>query len=328
MIDPFAVELTRTSDLTRAGLMSRQIERLIDGGTLVRVRRGIFAPNAAWSELRAEGRMVVAARAWQMSAGVEPVFSHLTAAAIHGLPFFRTGPTAVHTVIPEPRKGAAPGVVRHRGSIDTGLIQVHGLVVTDVARTMADTARSFAAETSLPVADAALRAVSVDHDDPRVLLLRQRAWETAALFPRGSARSQRVIEFADPRAQLPGESVSRLYLVRLGFAVPRLQVVIEGPNGRRFFVDFGLADVRAFGEFDGDAKYTDARYLGGRSAEQAVLDEKWREDWIRGTSQWRFGRWGSAHLGSHVVLGRRLASFGIVPPVRRRAGSAWEVRPV
>lgn len=317
MVDPFAVELTRTSDLTRAGLTSRQVERLVDNGALTRVRRGIFAPGAAWSELRAEGRMVVAARAWQMSAGVEPVFSHLTAAAIHGLPLFRTGPTSVHTVIPEPRNGATPGVVRHRGSTDTGLIQVHGLVVTDVGRTMADTARACAAETSLTIVDAALRAVSIDHEHPQVLLLRQRAWEIAAVFPRGSTRSQRLIEFADPRAQLPGESVSRLYLVRLGFAVPRLQVMVEGPNGRRFFVDFGLDDVRAFGEFDGEAKYTDARFLGGRTAQQALLDEKWREDWIRGTSQWRFGRWGSAHLGSHMVLGRRLATFGIVPPTRR-----------
>lgn len=317
MVDPFDVELTRTSDLTRAGLTSRQVERLVDDDILMRVRRGVFAPSAAWSELRAEGRMVVAARAWQMSAGVEPVFSHITAAAIHGLPVFRAGSTAVHTVIPEPRKGAAPGVVRHRGSVDAGLIRIHGLVVTDVGRTMADTARAFTAETSISVADAALRAVSVDHDHPRVMLLRQRAWEAAASFPRGADRSQRLIEFADPRAQLPGESVSRLYLVRLGFAAPRLQVMVEGPNGRRFFVDFGLDDVHAFGEFDGDAKYTDARYLGGRTSEQAVLEEKWREDWIRGTSQRRFGRWGSAHLGSHMVLGRRLAAFGIVPPGRR-----------
>lgn len=317
MADPFTVELTRTSDLTRAGLTSRQIERLVDNGILTRVRRGIFAPSSAWSELRPEGRMVVAARAWQMSAGVEPVFSHLTAAAIHGLPLLRSGPTSVHTLIPEPRKGATPGVVRHRGATDTGLTLVHGLVVTDVARTMADTARACAAETSVSVADAALRAASTDPEHPEVLLLRERARAVAASFPRGSARSQRVIEFADPRAQLPGESVSRLYLVRLGFAVPRLQVMVEGPNGRRFFVDFGMDDACAFGEFDGDAKYTDARFLAGRTAQQALLEEKWREDWIRGTSQWRFGRWGSAHLGSHMVLGRRLATFGIVPPPRR-----------
>ncbi|CDJ98852.1 conserved hypothetical protein [Microbacterium sp. C448] len=317
MIDPYDVELTRTSDLTRAGLTSRQVQKLIDDGTFVRVRRGIFAQGKGWSELRAEGRMVVVARAWQMSAGIEPVFSHITAAALHGLPLFRTGPHRVHTVIPEPRKGSAPGVIRHRGATDVGLTTVRGLVVTDVARTIADTARAFSAETSVIVADAALRAVSTDHEYPGVELLRARAREVAASLPRGSARSQRVIEFADPRAQLPGESVSRLYLVRLGFAVPRLQVMVVGPNGRRFFVDFGLADVNAFGEFDGDAKYTDAAYLGGRTTQQALLDEKWREDWIRGTTQWRFGRWGSAHLGSHLVLGTRLAQFGIVPRSHR-----------
>lgn len=37
-----------------------------------------------------------------------------------------------------------------------------------------------------------------------------------------------MAEFADGRAQLPGESVSRLYLDDLGFARPRLQVPFDG----------------------------------------------------------------------------------------------------
>ena len=74
---------------------------------------------------------------------------------------------------------------------------------------------------------------------------------------RGIRQARWVIRFADGRAQLPGESVSRLQLVRLGFRTPQLQVPVAGPAGRTYFVDFGLDDVHAFGEFDGKDKYLD-----------------------------------------------------------------------
>ena len=44
-----------------------------------------------------------------------------------------------------------------------------------------------------------------------------------------------------------------------------------------------------------------------------LLHEKQREDWIRGTTQRRYGRWGTAHLALGA-LRTRLASFHIHPP--------------
>jgi len=316
MIDPFTAELTPSRALHRAGTTTRQVRRLVDDGVFVRVRRGVLVRGDEWRALRPEGRAIVRARAWASVAGDEPLFSHTTAAAVHGLPLFRTRSDTVHTIVSESRKGQTPGVARHRGELDAGVTRVRGLLLTDLARTMADVARSESAETAVTVADAALRSASRSADHPRVVVLRQQALDHAAALARGGKRSARIIEFADPRAQLPGESVSRLYLLRLGFASPRLQVEVPGPRGIRYFVDFGLDDVDAFGEFDGEGKYLDPRYLNGRTSEQALLEEKWREDWIRGTTQRRYARWGSAHIATAQTLGARLAHFSIVPARR------------
>lgn len=117
----------------------------------------------------------------------------------------------------------------------------------------------------------------------------------------------------DGRAHLPGESVSRLYLADLGFAPPRLQVPFPAPRGGKYWIDFGLDDVKAWGEFDGTGKYFDPEMLKGDSSREALRKEKDREDWIRGRSQWRFARWGSPHIGCAKSLGSHLAKFGITP---------------
>ena len=81
-----------------------------------------------------------------------------------------------------------------------------------------------------------------------------------------------------------------------------------------FFVDLALDDVSAFGEFDGTGKYLDEALTRGIPLEQILLEEKQREDWIRGTTQRRFARWGDEHITSPQALAARLRSFKITPP--------------
>jgi len=52
----------------------------------------------------------------------------------------------------------------------------------------------------------------------------------------------------------------------------------------------------------------------GLSLEAVLLEEKKREDWIRGRTQRRFARWGNEHVGTPELLAARLAAFGIRPP--------------
>lgn len=259
------------------------------------------------------------AAAWDMVAAERPVFSHLTAAAAHGHPLYGGADRRVHVLAPPERPGAAAGLVRHRGELrDDELIEIHGMLFTSAERTVADVARTAAYDTAVCVADSALRGVAHvkngEYLDDRAAEFRAVASEIAGRSAHGVARAGRVLDFADGRAQLPGESVSRIHLIELGFALPRLQVHVPGPDGSDYWVDFGLDDVFAFGEFDGKGKYRDLLLRRGLSMEEVLEREKQREDWIRGTIQRRFARWNSEHNRTAQSLGDRLAAFGLIPP--------------
>ena len=76
-----------------------------------------------------------------------------------------------------------------------------------------------------------------------------------------------------------------LRLSELGFASPSLQVAVAGPRGKTYWLDFGLDESNAWGEFDGKVKYRELAAASGRSSREVVEAEKRREDWIRGTTK-------------------------------------------
>src|SRR5690606_15182957 len=97
----------------------------------------------------------------------------------------------------------------------------------------------------------------------------------------------------------------------MGFRSVDLQVPVESPHGWDWFVDFGLDDINAFGEYDGEGKYTDPALRGDRDIEETVLDEKQREDWIRGRTGRGMLRWGKDHIGTRRTFAMRLAAFHV-----------------
>ncbi|WP_309065788.1 hypothetical protein [Microbacterium sp.] len=291
-------------------------------GDLVRVRPGVFALGEEWQRARPEGLVVARARALTLTASEPPVFSHETAAAIHALPLFRPDPLRVHISLDSRRPGACTGTVRHRAELrDDEVVEVDGLRVTSLSRTVADVARTASRERAVVVADAALRRAAGgpqqdDYDLEEAAAFCAVVRTIANRSAHGSARAERVLAFADGRAQLPGESISRIRLVQLGFHGIRLQVRVPGPNGDPYFVDFGGDGDDGFwlGEFDGRTKYADADMRRGRSPARVVEAEKFREDWIRGVTRAPMARWGWTHIDTPEALGTRLRAFGIRPP--------------
>lgn len=258
------------------------------------------------------------ARALALTSREPPLFSHLTAAALHGLPVRAPASPKVHITLSPERPGAQSLVVRHRGDVPVDQqVEVHGIRFTSLERTMADVARTAAFDTAVCALDAALRPVTVPEpgvfDLEAAETLRERVRAITVRSAHGRTRAMRALAFADGRAQLPGESVSRIRLAELGFDRPDLQVAVAGPTGRDYFVDFGLDDVQAWGEFDGEQKYRDEAMRSGLTLEQVLLREKQREDWIRGVTQRRFARWKWEHIRTADTLGARLATFGIHP---------------
>ncbi|UWF76904.1 hypothetical protein [Microbacterium neungamense] len=290
-------------------------------GDLVRVRPGVYARDEEWRRARPEGRVVARARALIMGASAEPVLSHETAAAVHGFPLFRPHATKVHVSLEPCRPGAARGTIRHRAQLrDEDIVIVDGLRVTSMVRTVADVARTASFEQAVVVADAALRRVAGErpdrYDEVRAAEFRREVMSVAERSAHGVARASRVLAFADGRAQLPGESISRIRLTELGFRGISLQLPVPGPHGESYLVDFAVGEGRAgwLGEFDGRIKYADADLRSGRSVESVVDDEKRREDWIRGVRQQPMARWGWPHIDTADLLGARLRAFGIRPP--------------
>lgn len=300
----------------------RQISTGVTGGDLVRVRRGWYVEGDAWRGLWSEGQHLLKVLAAHLNAdGEGPVFSGESAAVLWGLPLYRHRPAVVHALLDGTRHGRTrAGILWHpRSEIDLhDIVTVDGIRCTSMDRTVIDAARTLPVAAAVSLADAALRRVATrEHEQDAELAadwrerLGSRLGESRA---RGVRVARRVIAFADGRAQLPGESVSRLHLARLGFRNLGLQESVVGSRGSRYWLDFAFRGARVFGEFDGEGKYLDPDLLQSRSTQEVLLEEKRREDDIRGVTGWRLIRWGNEHIRSSGMLGARLSAFGVRPP--------------
>ncbi|MGN7859897.1 hypothetical protein ACTJI8_04905 [Microbacterium sp. 22303] len=308
-------------DLLSSGNTERQIRSLVTAQRVIRVRRDRYIDASAHDELWNEGRHLVAVLAAHLNADPPgPVFWGPSAAVVHGLPLYRLAPTKVHTVILGERHGRTrAGIAQHSvGLDDADIVEVDGLRCTSIERTVLDLACTTSPETGLSAADAALRRVAVSRhrQDPE----HAAAWHqgmsqrAAVVRARGIRQARRILDFADGRAQLPGESVSRLQLHRIGFTGLELQPHVLGSEGDDYWLDFGFPHNRVFGEFDGQGKYLDPDLRSAGTAEESVLAEKRREDDVRGVTGWRFARWEDRHIRTADTLSARLQAFGVRPP--------------
>lgn len=314
--------LLRSRQMLRTdGWSERDIARAVASGELTHLRRGWYMHTSEYAALWQESQHLAHVIAVFDDVEGTAAMSHTSAAVLWGLPLYRTPSHRVHMTTCAPtRVSSAPDVFRHVAPLAPDDVTVRlGIRTTTLDRTVFDLLRTMSPEAAIAAADAA----------ERLRALRGRMWDQdaaarwrdgiaaridAARGARGIRQARMVSLLADGRAQLPGESVSRLQLVRMGFAVPRLQVPVPKQSDGHYFVDFGLDDVNAFGEFDGVGKYTDRALRRGLTIEQVLLEEKVREDWIRGLTQRRFARWGEEHIRTPGALASRLAAFGIVPP--------------
>ncbi|MFD1202473.1 type IV toxin-antitoxin system AbiEi family antitoxin domain-containing protein [Leucobacter albus] len=317
----------RTHMMSRAqlraeGVHDRAIEHAVRTGELHRVARGHYVAGATWAAWHPDWRHLALASAVDLDATRRrPVFSHLTAAAIHGVACYGIGNERVHvTLRSRNHQRRSTRMIQHEARVaDDELTEVDGLWCTSLGRTLRDVARFARPEQAAVVLDAGLRMLFGGADD----IDAEREWrarqlsELSALAPaRGVRVAQGRFAHADGRAESVAESLSRLQLRRLGYEV-RLQPTVAAPGGGVYRIDFELLGAATFGEVDGDVKYTSSEMLGGRTPRDVVLAEKQREDWIRGTTGFGFVRWDFATSRSANALAERLRAFHVPPPLRR-----------
>lgn len=285
--------LTLSREIPTAGERAALFNR-VRRGEMVRLRRGVYVLAAEWAllDLAAKNR-------WESQAAValvgrDLVISHHSAAELWRLPWFGELPTQTHTVDDFAKGGRSSSeLIRHTVGIPKLTERIDGVCVTTLARTVADLCRASTFQQGVVIADAALRRTThpLPHF-PRTSLTREHLAAELALvhLRQGTAKARRVIDFADGAADRPGESLSRVNMALAGFSAPKLQVPLRGASGKWWTVDFWWPQFNLIGEFDGNMKYTDAEFLHGRTPNEALIDEKRREDDLRaaghGMSRW------------------------------------------
>jgi hypothetical protein len=278
------------SDLRALGWTRAAVRNALSRGALMSVGPRSYARVQPLTfELR------IRAAAMRYPRGVS---CHRSALLWYGLPLVGTAPPAPDlTVGPRSNANLADVHVHRAGLRRCDVATYQGLLVTSVARTLVDVARSRPVATSVAAIDAALREDMVTIDEFEDCL--RYCWN----WP-GIRRAQRAIGLCDRRAESPLESVSRLVFSWLQLPPPELQRQVfdaYGPLVAR--PDFYWDEYGVFGEADGRLKYAD----GGRDA---LLREKERHEALEdlGLTGVRWG-WADVTRRRYALRTRVLNAF-------------------
>ncbi len=224
-----------------------------------------------------------------------------------GLPRIEVWPRHVRHLVGD-RQVRGSSLVRPHLGAEVEPVEHQGLLVTPVARTVVDLARSGSIFTAVAAADHALR-----HE----MCSAEELTTEVDLIPAGApgrVRATLVCDLADPLSMSPGESLSRVQMFRLNLPKPELQHEVHDEDGLVGVVDFWWEGVA--GEFDGKLKYRVPEGASPEEAAEIVWREKKREDRLRRKAG--VGRWIYRDAMEPARLSRILAQVGIRPVARPR----------
>lgn len=329
------MHLISSQDLRRTTGDTRSLSRRYAQGELVRIRKGVYAGKEEWVSLAPWERYLQTIRAVDLELPASTFCLHSAIAvwnldllAVPGYVHVSTASRG-HTGRRKPTTSAsrngfgstgiehitAYGVHKHRGQ--PAAVEHAGLQVTPLAETVVEVIarESFAA--GVVLADHAISSRRAS--GPR--LSKEGLLRTASRLPSAARRNwvAQVLDFAAPESESAGESLSRAQMHLLGFPAPMLQAKFRQEGSLLARTDFFWPKYRLIGEFDGDAKYLSDDYLGTRTARQAVLAEKKREDRLRAAG-FRVVRWDWATASDPARFAACLRRAGL-PGTRSRPSS-------
>ncbi len=295
------VKIILSRSLRQRGEQTRGLESGARTGRFVRIRPGAYAVASDWYAASAPDRHRAAMDALRSTAREDPVFSHESAALVHGIPVIGEWSTFPHIVAAHLGHRGAVRVTGHRPRHPWTICAADGYQVT----TPVCTAINLAAARGLPAGVAALDHVLASGSTTSELAATVANWKPF----HGSRRVERALSIATGLAETPLESISLVPIALAGFEQPIQQheVVVRG---RRYRLDFFWPDPGVVGEADGRVKY-----LSGAD----LWAEKQREDAIRSLGM-GFARWGwdEALAGDPLVARLRAAGLQVGPPNAKR----------
>ncbi|WP_427129362.1 type IV toxin-antitoxin system AbiEi family antitoxin domain-containing protein [Pseudarthrobacter sp. S9] len=275
---PASGNIWRTEELLDRGISARQIRRLSDAGTLLKLRRGCYVRTIFWASLDKDSssrtRIDAYAHRTLISSNGSYVFSHTSAARLHGLYLWQVD-DRIHLTVPFlPSSGGHAGdVVAHTRALPAlDVVQLQGYRVTSLERTAVDCCLVLNYRQGLILMDHALRLGA-----GREELERQCAQLRGAS---GVGNLRKVLTHSDARSESPGETLTRDLIRRLQLPTPELQFEVRTRLGL-FRLDCAWPERLVALEFDGRRKYfeyapTAEAVFQERRREKALVELGWR----------------------------------------------------
>lgn len=247
-------EIRTVAELRSACRSAAEIETLVRRGTLIQLRRGVYARADMATRVRKyrNGDHILRAAAALAAIGPGAVASHQTAASIHDLDLL-DGPGTDVTLTRTPghnRSGRASVHIYSAQLPKDHVTEVYGMPVTTVARTVIDLARSLEFRAGVVAADSALHRKLVTKAELESIRADCSGWP-------GATRAAEVVAFADALSESVLESLARVVFRDCGLPPPELQIWAGGAEvaGR---VDFLWRRYRTVAEVDGRMKYSNS----------------------------------------------------------------------
>lgn len=285
--------LVTAADLRSLGIDRRIVANWVRRGALITVRRGVYTSAerwADWGEYR--DRPLARIRAAELTMTIPHVFSHDSAALLHGLPLLRPQDAAVHVTRRHLRGSMAKAGIHHHGARH-GLeraMQVAGLPVLDIPRTVVDLAREHGYRAGLVAADGAMQL-----GVPREAMAEAAAEMTG--WPH-SLTVNAVVRDADPGAESALETLARELVIETGLGPVETQFPVRILGGVAWI------DLRVgchLIEADGRIKFqpNDQGGVAAQSSEATLWSERKRQHLVcaEGLGMTRLDyadHWGSA----------------------------------
>jgi len=245
------------------------------------------------------------------------IYVHGTARAVWQLPAIGPQTELVEFARPPDATGRSPQARRRRTAIAPDAVDVCGLWVTGLERTVVDRARYESLESAVAMCDEALRRGLIGQTD---VLGQIRALPRRS---RGCRMAELAVLLADGRAESPLESLSRMRMFQLGLPKPQLQAEFYDAEGFIGRVDFFWEQLGVIGEADGKIKYQVPEGATAEEAKEALWNEKRREDRLRRHPDVRrLGRWGWEDAINTFTFSSVMANLGVRTT---RDGPAWPV---
>lgn len=289
-------------DLIADGLTDNQIDRLVRGKVLERVRYGAYVDHAVFETLTPEDRHRLLARAVLARAHSDTALTHVSALVERGIPSWGFSLDVVHTTrAGDDRAGRRQrDWVPHRAVLgEEDREELNGVVVSKAARTAFEITTIGGVEAALVAVNRLLHAKAMTLEDFKEQAEAHRDWP-------GSLTTNLVVHLADGRLESVGEDRFSYLAYKQGLVRPEPQVEVFDERGSLVArVDFAWPELGVFVEFDGRAKYARFR-REGETLEQFLMREKEREELVCQLTGWTCIRATWAQLARPEVLASRI----------------------